>query len=256
MLLKLIMIGEGVPDTELVLGASEIACVRAPPILKIAATPQPNAPKLDLDNVNKACSSEISAQGGVMPFTKLPPLLAEALAARDYVTPTPVQAAVLETEAEGRDLIVSAQTGSGKTVAFGLAMAPLLLNEEGRASQTRTPLALAIAPTRELALQVSRELMWLYGKAGARIATCVGGMDASKERRALSQGAHIVVGTPGRLRDHLERGALNLTGLCAVVLDEADTPAQSAGFGQFQFRKKLERAMRFELTTSTLANSK
>ncbi len=113
-----------------------------------------------------------------MPFTKLPPLLAEALAARDYVTPTPVQAAVLETEAEGRDLIVSAQTGSGKTVAFGLAMAPLLLDEEGRASQTRTPLDLAIAPTRELALQVSRELMWLYGKAGARIATCFGGMSA------------------------------------------------------------------------------
>ncbi|RED15757.1 DEAD/DEAH box helicase [Parasphingopyxis lamellibrachiae] len=157
-----------------------------------------------------------------MPFSKLPPLLAEALAARDYVTPTPVQAAVLESEAEGRDLIVSAQTGSGKTVAFGLAMAPLLLGEDGRAAQTRLPLALAIAPTRELALQVSRELMWLYGKAGARIATCVGGMDPSKERRALNQGAHIVVGTPGRLRDHLERGALNLSGLCAVVLDEAD----------------------------------
>lgn len=157
-----------------------------------------------------------------MPFSKLPPLLAEALAAREYVTPTPVQAAVLEPEAAGRDLLVSAQTGSGKTVAFGLAMAPLLLDDEGKVVPTRVPLALAIAPTRELALQVSRELMWLYGKSGARIATCVGGMDASKERRALNQGAHIVVGTPGRLRDHLERGALSLTGLCAVVLDEAD----------------------------------
>lgn len=157
-----------------------------------------------------------------MPFSKLPPLLAEALAARDYDNPTAVQTAVLESEAEGRDLLVSAQTGSGKTVAFGLAMAPLLLGEDGRAAQSRLPLALAIAPTRELALQVSRELGWLYGKAGARIATCVGGMDASKERRALNQGAHIVVGTPGRLRDHLERGALNLAGLCAVVLDEAD----------------------------------
>ncbi|MGJ8536280.1 MAG: DEAD/DEAH box helicase, partial [Parasphingopyxis sp.] len=112
-----------------------------------------------------------------MPFSKLPPLLAEALAARDYDNPTAVQAAVLESEAEGRDLLVSAQTGSGKTVAFGLAMAPLLLGEDGRAAQSRLPLALAIAPTRELALQVSRELGWLYGKAGARIATCVGGMD-------------------------------------------------------------------------------
>src|SRR5690606_7408300 len=81
---------------------------------------------------------------------------------------------------------------------------------------------LIIAPTRELALQVSRELIWLYGKAGARIATCVGGMDASKERRALHGGAQIVVGTPGRLRDHLERGALDLSALRTVVLDEAD----------------------------------
>ncbi|MEI9853069.1 MAG: DEAD/DEAH box helicase [Sphingomonas sp.] len=156
-----------------------------------------------------------------MPFSSLPPLLSEALAARGYAAPTPVQAAVLQPEAAGRDLVVSAQTGSGKTVAFGLAIAGQLL--EGDAlPPPRTPLALIVAPTRELALQVSRELIWLYGKAGARIATCVGGMDASKERRALSHGAHIVVGTPGRLRDHLERGALDLSALRVAVLDEAD----------------------------------
>jgi ATP-dependent RNA helicase DeaD len=157
-----------------------------------------------------------------MPFHDLPPRLAAALAARGYAEPTPVQAAVLERQAEGRDLIVSAQTGSGKTVAFGLAMAPQLLAPSGEAPYLREPAALIIAPTRELALQVSRELIWLYGPAGARIATCVGGMDASKERRALAQGAHIVVGTPGRLRDHLERGALDLSKLKAAVLDEAD----------------------------------
>ncbi len=157
-----------------------------------------------------------------MSFENLPPLLSEALAARGYAAPTPVQAAVLEPEAHARDLIVSAQTGSGKTVAFGLAMAGELLTPEGRIEPTREPFALIIAPTRELALQVSRELMWLYGKAGARIATCVGGMDASKERRNLSYGAHIVVGTPGRLRDHLERGALDLSALRVAVLDEAD----------------------------------
>jgi ATP-dependent RNA helicase DeaD len=157
-----------------------------------------------------------------MPFHDLPPLLAGALAARGYDTPTPVQAAVLEPEAEGRDLIVSAQTGSGKTVAFGLAMAPQLIGGEGGAGFAREPLALIIAPTRELALQVSRELAWLYAPAGARIATCVGGMDAMKERRALQNGAHIVVGTPGRLRDHLERGPLDLSKLRVAVLDEAD----------------------------------
>ena len=157
-----------------------------------------------------------------MSFSQLPTILAEALTARGYAAPTPVQAAVLEPEASGRDLIVSAQTGSGKTVAFGLAMAGDLLDANGAMPPAAQPLALIIAPTRELALQVSRELIWLYGKANARIATCVGGMDAAKERRALGYGAQIVVGTPGRLRDHLERGALDLSALRAVVLDEAD----------------------------------
>lgn len=156
-----------------------------------------------------------------MPFENLSPVLADALAARGYEGLTPVQTHVVEAEAIGRDLLVSAQTGSGKTVAFGLAMAGELL-EEGRLPFAAAPLALIIAPTRELALQVSRELSWLYAKAGARIATCVGGMDASRERRMLSQGVHIVVGTPGRLRDHLERGALDLESLRVAVLDEAD----------------------------------
>jgi len=157
-----------------------------------------------------------------MTFPNLPPLLGNALAERGYSQPTPVQAAVLEPEALGRDLVVSAQTGSGKTVAFGLAMAGELLGSDGSMPRADKPLALVIAPTRELALQVSRELSWLYGKAGARIATCVGGMNPSQERRSLQAGASIVVGTPGRLRDHLERGALDLSRLSAVVLDEAD----------------------------------
>lgn len=156
-----------------------------------------------------------------MTFETLSPVLSDALVARGYEALTPVQTHVTESEAKGRDLLVSAQTGSGKTVAFGLAMADELL-EDGRLPFATSPLALIIAPTRELALQVSRELAWLYGKAGVRIATCVGGMDASKERRALGQGVQIVVGTPGRLRDHLERGALDLTALRVAVLDEAD----------------------------------
>ncbi len=157
-----------------------------------------------------------------MPYSSLPPVLAEALSARNYVEPTPVQASVMAPEAQGRDMVVSAQTGSGKTVAFGLAMATELLNAEGQAESVGQPLSLVIAPTRELALQVSRELVWLYGKAGVRVATCVGGMDPSKERRALRDGPQVVVGTPGRLRDHLERGALDLGLLRTIVLDEAD----------------------------------
>ena len=156
-----------------------------------------------------------------MPFPASHPALDRALSDRGYAEPTPVQAAVLEAEA-GRDLLVSAQTGSGKTVAFGLALAPTLLGEAERFEDNASPVALVIAPTRELALQVSKELEWLYARTGARIATCVGGMDPRAERRVLERGAAIVVGTPGRLRDHLERSGLDLSQLKAVVLDEAD----------------------------------
>jgi ATP-dependent RNA helicase DeaD len=155
-------------------------------------------------------------------FPATHPALSRALAERQYTVPTPVQRAVLEPEAEGRDLLVSAQTGSGKTIAFGLAMAETLLEGAAAFGPARDPLALIIAPTRELALQVQRELGWLYHNAGARIVSCVGGMDPGRERRELSDGAHIVVGTPGRLRDHIERRALKLTGLRCAVLDEAD----------------------------------
>ncbi|KAM3106654.1 DEAD/DEAH box helicase [Phormidesmis sp. 146-33] len=148
--------------------------------------------------------------------------LAQALAAKGYETLTSVQNAVLEEGVAGRDLLVSAQTGSGKTVAFGLAIAPEILNGQDVLLYADKPIALAIAPTRELALQVARELEWLYAGASAKLATCVGGMDYRTERRALDRGAHIVVGTPGRLRDHIERGSLDLSGLRAVVLDEAD----------------------------------
>ena len=158
-----------------------------------------------------------------MPFPPdLNPALAQALVARDYAEPTDVQSAVLTPEATGRDLLVSAQTGSGKTVAFGLALAPTILGDEPRFGAPGAPLALMVAPTRELAMQVKAELVWLYAGTGARIASCVGGMDSRAEQRALAAGCHMVVGTPGRLRDHLERARLDLSGLRAVVLDEAD----------------------------------
>ncbi len=162
------------------------------------------------------------------------PALAASLSARGYEVLTPVQDAVLDPGLQGRDLIVSAQTGSGKTVAFGLALAPGLLAGAETLKKADAPLALVIAPTRELAMQVSRELDWLYAPARARIVSCVGGMDARDERRALQGGAHIVVGTPGRLVDHIRRGALAMDGLRAVVLDEAD---EMLNLG---FREELE----------------
>ena len=157
-----------------------------------------------------------------MLFSELPVPLAAALAERGYAEPTSVQAAVIEDTALGRDLVVSARTGSGKTVAFGLAIGVQLLAEDATIPPPGAPLALVIAPTRELALQVSLELTWLFAPLNLRLTTCVGGMDPSRERRALHGGTHVVVGTPGRLRDHLERGVLDLSALQFVVLDEAD----------------------------------
>ncbi|MCK0150331.1 DEAD/DEAH box helicase [Marivita sp. S6314] len=148
--------------------------------------------------------------------------LQTALDARGYDTLTPVQEAVLNPDLEGADLLVSAQTGSGKTLGFGLAIAPTIMGDAEAFSAADAPLALVIAPTRELALQVKRELAWLYAQAGVVMASTVGGMDMRDERRALARGAHIVVATPGRLRDHIMRGSIDLSQCRAVVLDEAD----------------------------------
>ena len=153
---------------------------------------------------------------------KIHSALAEAMAARCYNKMTPVQEAVLKIGNANADLLVSAQTGSGKTLAFGISVANTLLSENNEFGHPSLPCALVIAPTRELALQVRKELEWLYARTKAKFASCVGGMDPRAERRTLESGVHIVVGTPGRLRDHIERGTLRLSDIKAVVLDEAD----------------------------------
>lgn len=150
------------------------------------------------------------------------PALASALEAKGYSQLTPVQTEMANRGRVQNDLLVSAQTGSGKTVAFGIAIASTLLGSADRFEAAGRPLGLIIAPTRELAIQVQRELDWLFAATQIQTATCVGGMDMRKERRALERGAHLVIGTPGRLRDHITKRALDLGGLRAVVLDEAD----------------------------------
>jgi ATP-dependent RNA helicase DeaD len=157
-----------------------------------------------------------------MPFPAVHPALDRALAARGYAEPTPVQLAVVQADAGNADLLVSAQTGSGKTVAFGLALASTLLGQNERFEAVNRPRALIIAPTRELAMQISREFEWLYADTGARIVVSVGGMSVRAEQQQLSRGAHIVIGTPGRLCDHLTKGYLDLSALQVAVLDEAD----------------------------------
>ena len=168
-----------------------------------------------------------------MPFPSAHPGLLRAITERGFTEPTPVQAAVLEERAHSRDLLVSAQTGSGKTVAFGLAIAPQIIGDATRLPPG-PPRGLVIAPTRELAQQVERELTWLYAPTGARVVVCVGGVDPQRERRMLATGPAIVVGTPGRLRDHLERGNVSFAEVKAVVLDEADEMLDMG------FREELE----------------
>ncbi|OYX50975.1 MAG: hypothetical protein B7Y90_02640 [Alphaproteobacteria bacterium 32-64-14] len=177
-----------------------------------------------------------------MPFPAVHPALDRALAARGYAEPTPVQLAVVEADQNAdrpnADMLVSAQTGSGKTVAFGLALASSLLGNQQRfGAPGQQPMALIIAPTRELAMQISREFEWLYADTNARIVQCVGGMSVRTEQQQLSRGAHIVIGTPGRLCDHLTRGFLDLSALQVAVLDEAD---EMLDLG---FREELEQLL-------------
>jgi ATP-dependent RNA helicase DeaD len=147
----------------------------------------------------------------------LGPALAEALAQKGYTALTPIQQAVLEPETEGRDLRLTSQTGSGKTVAIGFILRELA--ERGRAPK---PLALVVTPTRELAKQFRDELGWLYAGLGTRIASVTGGASYVLEQRALKAEPTVVVATPGRQLDHLERGTFDPSNIEAIVLDEAD----------------------------------
>ncbi len=143
-----------------------------------------------------------------------------ALARRGYGTATSVQAAVLAPELAGRDLLVSSQTGSGKTIAFGLLIADSLGTEASRGGALAR--ALVVAPTRELAAQVGGELGWLFADAKTRLGVFTGGTAVGPDLRALRLGLDVVVGTPGRLVDLHRRGALDLSALTVLVLDEAD----------------------------------
>jgi len=191
--------------------------------------------------------------GESAPFAILPAPLRRALEARGFLSFTPVQSAVLDAVGAGCDLRISSQTGSGKTVALGFAMAADVLAADGPppadispdlgrpyavARPTRPqrgPVALVIVPTRELAAQVAEELTWLFAEVpGASVDVVTGGTSVPFERRRLARSPRILVGTPGRLLDHLESGALALDAVRQLVLDEAD---QMLDMG---FRDELE----------------
>ncbi|HEY6078100.1 MAG TPA: DEAD/DEAH box helicase, partial [Polyangiaceae bacterium] len=152
----------------------------------------------------------------------LGPELASAIAKKGYTTLTPVQRSVLDPALAGRDLRISSQTGSGKTLAIGFILRQSLSAVPLKPTATARPQALVIVPTRELAKQVNDELGWLYAPLKVRIASVTGGSSYRDEHRSLGAAPSIVVGTPGRLLDHLNRGSIEGGDIAAVVLDEAD----------------------------------
>jgi superfamily II DNA/RNA helicase len=149
----------------------------------------------------------------------IPEQLVSALDRRGISAPFPIQAACLPDALAGRDLLGRGQTGSGKTLAFGL---PLLARIAGKPAAPKRPLALILVPTRELAMQVQDSLAPLGRTLGLHAKTVVGGMSMSKQIQSLRRGVDLLVATPGRLTDLIERGVCSLEDVKITVLDEAD----------------------------------
>ncbi|MCM1950840.1 MULTISPECIES: DEAD/DEAH box helicase [Streptomyces] len=152
----------------------------------------------------------------------LPAEVRELLTAQGVVTPFPIQAATLPNALAGRDVLGRGRTGSGKTLAFGL---PLLARLAGSRAEARKPRALVLVPTRELAQQVTDALAPYAGALKLRLATVVGGMSIGRQATALRDGAEVVIATPGRLMDLVERKDARLDRVEITVLDEADQMA-------------------------------
>ena len=158
-----------------------------------------------------------------MTFDKLglrPALLAR-LAEQNLTTPTPIQTRAIPEALTGRDIMGLAQTGTGKTLAFGLPIADALLAQAAKC-EPRSARALILAPTRELAKQITDNLQLILKDAHLRVGLVVGGASINAQAQRLQRGAHILVATPGRLIDLLDRGAISLAKTEYLVLDEAD----------------------------------
>ncbi|WP_194910092.1 DEAD/DEAH box helicase [Catenulispora rubra] len=152
----------------------------------------------------------------------MPQALLATLTRQGVLTPFPIQAATLPNALAGRDVLGRGRTGSGKTIAFGLA---LLARTAGRRAEPRQPLALVLVPTRELAQQVTEALTPYADAVKVRMATVVGGMSIGRQAQALRTGVEVVVATPGRLKDLIQRGDCHLDQVTVTVLDEADQMA-------------------------------
>src|SRR5579864_2328561 len=157
-------------------------------------------------------------------FTELPisQYIKDRLAAARFTVPTPVQAAAIPQALAGKDVLATAQTGTGKTLAFLIPIMEQLLNKDANKTSMPGIAALVLVPTRELAMQVVEQYNTLRGKQLAPAALVVGGLSEGQQLSALRNGARIVVATPGRLEDFLNRKLINFRALRVLILDEAD----------------------------------
>src|SRR2546430_8853330 len=150
-------------------------------------------------------------------FTELPlsAPLQQKLAALQFITPTPIQAQTIAPALEGKDIIGTAQTGTGKTLAFLIPVIEML-----NVAASRQPNALVLLPTRELAMQVAEQYEQLRGKQLKKAALVVGGLSEKAQIQALRTGAGMIIATPGRLQDFIDRRLVNLRDIKILVLDE------------------------------------
>lgn len=223
------------PSTDAEVGGSGLAQDDSTP-----SAPPPSTPSAPSDG-----GLATPTKGGFSKFNadELPPLLLSTLQKKGFESLTSVQEAVVRADTNSRDVRISSQTGSGKTVAVGIAMGRELLRAGARHEQIaagsgvhpKAPQVLLLTPTRELATQVKRELAWLFAEVpDALVEVVTGGTSVGQERKNLSRGPRIVVGTPGRVLDHLTRGGFVGDFIDQVILDEAD---QMLDMG---FRDELE----------------
>ena len=186
---------------------------------------------MDADTWTKSTRADVSdgpvavASDNGFAALGLPEKLVERLAREGITTPFPIQTATIPDALAGKDVLGRGQTGSGKTLAFGLPLITRLL-EAGQRRTPRRPHALILTPTRELAMQISDALEPLVHVAGLRHKLIAGGLSYTTQINALNKGVDILIATPGRLNDLLERGAVEMSDISITVLDEADHMAE------------------------------